>query len=557
MYRQGVEPVDYARLFPFERVRDEQRRAIEFALDAFLSQGKRFVILELGTGVGKSAIGITLARYLAEHGGRTVDDEQEETTGAYVLTTQKILQQQYVDDFGQVSGRNLIRSLKSAHNYQCRFYGDQTCAESRRLLKQLGDQLEGSDFHRCCRGSCPYVLDKQEFIDFPVGITNFSYFLAETKYARQLKPRALLVIDECHNVERELGSFIEVTFSERFARTILKCKVPKLSDADSVVAWIKGPYKKALSKLMVEIERKLSAHFNSDGSTSGLAELSKRYETLDKHKCKVNRFIESYDPTNWVMNPVSSPKNERGGRRFEFKPVDVSLFGHDHLYRYGSRVVLMSATVVDKDTYCRSIGIDPEQAAYLRIPSPFPVENRLVHFVGCGSMSMRHIDSTLPNLVKVIKELLEGHSTEKGIIHCVNYRVAQYVVDALRSRRLVIHNSENREEMIDFHKSSPEPTVLVSPSMTEGVDLADDASRFQILCKVPFPYLGDRVVQLRKERNPTWYACQTARSVIQALGRSVRNDADHAVSYVLDSDWERFYRSNSSMFPPEFSAALT
>ena len=556
-----VDPRPY---FPFKDIRREQEQAIGFALDAFLVQGKRYVILELGTGCGKSAIGITLARYLAEHGGKTLcppikgheGNDDVETTGAYVLTTQKILQQQYMDDFGPSSGRNLMRSLRSANNYQCRFYNDQTCAESRRLLKQLGKQLEGTEFHKCCRGSCQYVLDKAEFIEHPIGITNFSYFLAETMYAKQLEPRSLLVIDEAHNIEHELGKFVEVTFSERFAKTVLSCKVPKLDTAEAVFSWISGPYKKALQKHVNAVEKKLSAQFNCGGQ-EGLSDLSKRYEMLDKHMCKVNRFIETYNPDNWVMNPVKAPTGEgRGGRKFEFKPVDVSSFGYDHLYRYGSRVVLMSATIVDKDTFCRSIGIDPQQAAFLRLPSPFPKENRPIHYLGVGSMSMNNIAETLPKLTATVKDLLDLHSNDKGIIHCTNYRIAQHLVEHIKSPRLVIHNSENREEMIRFHIRSPDPTVLVSPSMMEGVDLADDASRFQVLCKVPFPYLGDRVIQLRKARNPSWYACQTARSVIQALGRSVRNDADHATSYILDSDWVRFYRTNTAMFPEEFSSAL-
>jgi len=53
------------------------------------------------------------------------------------------------------------------------------------------------------------------------------------------------------------------------------------------------------------------------------------------------------------------------------------------------------------------------------------------------------------------------------------------------------------EEVIKFHETSPHPTVLISPSMMEGVDLADDMSRFQILCKVPFPYLGDAAIKKR------------------------------------------------------------
>jgi len=172
-------------------------------------------------------------------------------------------------------------------------------------------------------------------------------------------------------------------------------------------------------------------------------------------------------------------------------------------------------------------------------------------------MSRANIDATLPNMTQVVRQLLELHSDKKGIIHCVNFRIAKHLVDTVGSPRLLIHDSENREEVIDYHKSSPDPTVLVSPSMMEGVDLAGDASRFQVLCKVPFPYLGDKVVQLRKKKDPMWYTCQTARSVIQAFGRSVRSADDHAVSYILDSDWERFYRFNSSVFPEEFTKALT
>ena len=58
---------DYLPYFPFTKIRKEQREAVEFAINAFES-GKRFVILELGTGVGKSATGITIARYMEAQG---------------------------------------------------------------------------------------------------------------------------------------------------------------------------------------------------------------------------------------------------------------------------------------------------------------------------------------------------------------------------------------------------------------------------------------------------------------------------------------------------------
>ena len=547
---------DYVRYFPFSSIRPEQRTAIEFALDAY-EAGKRYAVLEMGTGCGKSATGITIARYLEAHGNKTFDEDNMPLSGAYVLTTQKVLQQQYLDDFGPGIGasKNLLLSIKSATNYRCGFYQDQSCAEARRILTQLGKRIAGTDFHKHCRGGkCPYAVDKQAFIESPISITNFSYFLAETMYGKKLTPRDLLIIDECHNTENELGKFIEITFSEKFAKEVLKCRITALNSQETVYDWICKSYKPALSRYLKGVEKALHSKF--DSSITGFGDLSKQYEMLDKHICKVNRFISSYTPDNWVLNLVKPPAGSRGKRKFEFKPVDVSRFSYDSLFRFGGRVLLMSATVVDKDVFCRSIGLDPSDVAFLSIPSPFPVENRPVHYVPAGSMSMSNIEKTLPSMAEAVKMLIDQHPNDKGIIHYVSFKVAQYMMEHVDSPRLSTHNSENRDQVLRSHIEAKTASVLLSPSMMEGVDLADDASRFQILCKVPFPYLGDAVIKKRMSQNKAWYTYQTVKTIIQAMGRSVRNDQDHAVSYILDSDWERFFSMNGRMFPPEFSKAL-
>ena len=168
-------------------------------------------------------------------------------------------------------------------------------------------------------------------------------------------------------------------------------------------------------------------------------------------------------------------------------------------------------------------------------------------------MSKSTIDRTLPVMAQTVKLLLEKHSKDKGIIHCTNYKVAKYIKENVDSPRLMLHDSSNRDEVLKLHISNSDPTVLLSPSMMEGVDLKDDLSRFQIICKIPFPYLGDLVVQKRMEINNRWYSYMTAKSIIQSLGRSIRNESDHAISYILDNDWERFYRLNKLMFPCEFN----
>jgi Rad3-related DNA helicase len=540
---------DYKKYFPFPKIREEQQRAIEFAIDAYES-GKKYVVLELGTGVGKSATGITIARYMEAHAPTLKNADGEPLTGAYVVTTQKILQEQYLRDFGPACGKDLVRSIKSSTNYQCSFYTDQTCAESKRILAKLGKQLSGTDFQKQCKSHCPYSLEKQEFIDSPISITNFPYILAESMYAGKLEPRALLVIDEAHNTETELGKFIEVTFSEKFARDILKCKPSRSDSQSSIYEWIKNTYTKALLKRISEVEKALA---KLSGDIEGYGTYSKQYEIMDKHICKINRFIDVYKPDNWVMNIVQPGfENKKAGKKYEFKPIDVSPYSYDSFFKLGGRVLMMSATIVDKDVFCASLGLDMKDVAYLSIPSPFPIENRPVHFLSVGSMSKNNIDNTLPVIVETVKMLLEKHAKEKGIIHAVNYKVAKYIQENVGSSRLMLHDSQNRDQVLKYHIDSPDPTVLLSPSMMEGVDLFDDLSRFQIICKVPFPYLGDLVVKKRMDKNQTWYPYMTAKSIIQSLGRSIRNEKDYAISYILDNDWERFYRMNKTMFPKEF-----
>jgi len=214
--------------------------------------------------------------------------------------------------------------------------------------------------------------------------------------------------------------------------------------------------------------------------------------------------------------------------------------------------MLMSATILDKKAFCESLGIGESDCEFLHIPSPFPVENHPIHFLGAGSMGSKTIEQTLPNMVYVVKEILKEHKNEKGVIHCHTFRIANYLKKNIRDSRLLIHDSFNREEILEKHMNSDKPTVLLSPSMAEGVDLRDDMSRFQVICKIPYPYLGDKLVKKRMNKWKWWYPIQTAKKIVQSVGRSIRNENDHADTYILDSDWERFFNRNKRFFPIEF-----
>ena len=119
---------DVKSIFPYDELRKEQVIAVEFALNSFINEGKKFVIIEAGTGVGKSAIGLTVSRYLDLH-----HKDPDYNPGGYFLTTQKILQEQYVKDFGKPQGS--MCSIKSSSNYQCTFDRKNNFFSARRSLK--------------------------------------------------------------------------------------------------------------------------------------------------------------------------------------------------------------------------------------------------------------------------------------------------------------------------------------------------------------------------------------------------------------------------------------
>lgn len=535
--------MNYSKIFPYPEIRDQQKEAIDFSIDSLLTQDKRFVIIEAGTGVGKSAIGYTVANYIDQ----TIASHENYNAGSLYVTTQKILQDQYIKDFASRG----MKSIKSSTNYSCSFKRGNTCADS---LKELKVEDKSSRFYKACTFSCNYRKSKESFISSKNSVTNFSYLLTEATYSKGIKPRNILVIDEAHNAESELSKFVEITVTDRFSKSMLKLQMPQLKTQLQAYKWIQDVYFPKLVSYKKHVTSMMEKFSGLKSKLKDFVTLARQLELLDGHYSKIKRFLEIYNNENWVFEVIEA--DGRKGKRLQFKPIDVSPYSEDILFRLGRKVVMMSATILDKEGFCQTLGINPNDAAFISLPSPFPTENRPIFSFAIGKMSFKEIDKTLPKLAEAVESILDQHKGEKGIIHAHSYKIANYLKRNIKSRRILIHDSTNREEVLKRHLSSKKPTVLLSPSMTEGVDLVDEASRFQVVCKVPYPYLGDKLVKKRMHKWKWWYPLQTAKTIVQSVGRSVRSDEDHAVTYILDSDFGYFYSRNKQFFPEGFRSCL-
>ena len=234
----------------------------------------------------------------------------------------------------------------------------------------------------------------------------------------------------------QLSKFIEVTISERFAKTVLKLQWPGSMTLKQSVDWVKDIYLPKLSAHANFVKAGIKKYVGLSERIQEFTALAKKLELLDKHECKIQRFLETYKSDNWVVN-----KHAAFGKtmeKIEFKPIDVSLFSHDLLFNMGAKVILMSATILDGDAFCESLGIPNGDAEFIGFESPFPVENKPILFNGIGSMASRSIETTLPKMAEAVKAILNEHKNEKGIIHCHSYKVANYLKKKIRSRRLLI-----------------------------------------------------------------------------------------------------------------------
>ena len=82
---------------------------------------------------------------------------------------------------------------------------------------------------------------------------------------------------------------------------------------------------------------------------------------------RLQEMISSADEgsVDWVVEQ----ERQRDGQSVSFKPVRVPRSPASTLFRYGQRVLMLSATILDADTYLSSLGIDPDEATVIRIDS--------------------------------------------------------------------------------------------------------------------------------------------------------------------------------------------
>ena len=105
--------------------------------------------------------------------------------------------------------------------------------------------------------------------------------------------------------------------------------------------------------------------------------------------------------------------------------------------------------------------------------------------------------------------------------------------------------------MIARFRSAGPGAVLVSPSVTTGVDFPGRACEFQIILKVPWPDARTPVVAARTVKDKSYPAYVAMQDLVQAVGRGMRSEEDQCETLILD-DHVKWFIHQYRHFAPQW-----
>lgn len=560
--------------FPLKKIRNNQEKVLD-EIEEAIKSNKKYIFLEAPTGFGKSPIAITLASYLGS---------------SHICTSTKDLQNQYSKDF------NFIKEGKGKRNFPCILkenegvhetceYGpcqkqeDFDCVYKTRLsdykINRLGTKFEHIDigqfeklkyikknnqqirFENLEWEPCRYFHQKWISTKASHAIYNYKYFLSDLYFSNIMSKRELLVFDEVHNIESEVSNFKSfIINSENITRLFPKLQLPNRKE-EEIETWIEfcEYYKETLLDFMEEVEFAIENNSLKEPFTEkNLIDCINREKNLDfvLTDMKTNK-------NNWLVTNIDR-KSKDLIRKITLTPLDISYYFKEILdvSNYG---LFMSATILNKEYLCKITGLSQDEIKFIRVThSDFPKENRPIHLMNLAWLNSRNILENLPIIAKTVNNIMSIHKNEKGIIHTTSYFQLEYIKNNLNKENLhrLIESGPNtdRIETLQRHSQNTRPTVLISPSFYQGIDLKDDLSRFQIITKIPYPDLSDKKVAALRKKDMNWYLWNTIVRLTQTYGRSIRSQEDHASTYILDSNINYLLRNVNDMFPSWFTEAI-
>lgn len=456
-------------------------------------------------GTGKSRMASTTATWMEANGLGKVT----------MLAMSRMLQDQYGDVF------HWLPVLKGADNYPCQEHAkDGTCAKTKRLAKNY------------CPAACTYRAAFGRATGSATAILNPWNYEAIGSKIRDFF-RENLVIDEAHGLVGYLFGSCEY----RVWRHIIPW-----GDGDDVTK----------PDVVLEILKRALIKWADQLAQAHLVHNDYAIKEADEEIGKLNRAIGALtvfgdDVLISIKNEVFHGKtSDEWHMKFDdvihIKPKRIDKIAHRMWPSEVKKIILMSATI--GPDIIEELGLKDRKVAYFECESPIPVKQRRCVYWPVANMAYKQREQSLPKLAAAILKTAERFPNQKGFIHCT-YDVAKKLSNMLSASdqfgRFIFHDKRSKRDQYDDFRSSKEPKIMVGSGMSEGIDLAGDAARWQIITMVTYPSLQDDVNKWRMNaQKPKWLA-EACRTIQQQYGRVCRGPNDEGITIILDQQFYNLY----------------
>lgn len=530
----------------YAQLREGQKAAIRFVC-AEENLAYRVLAMNMPTGTGKSLFYMTLAQLAKtfQGGFRTL-----------IITGSRQLQDQLRKDFASCS-----KDIRGKNNYLCVHDFDLAPESSQTVEGEIGEGRKVEDEGRTkqerranfdlkayysemehlgrhimvdtapcnwekgwecptkAEGGCLYYAALNIAKSSRIVVANYAWWLANNK--NQAGEFDLIVVDEAHNMEGLICSYLTADFNLREVEKLIGLKPPSGHGFVEVSRWLADG---------LEASRKAEENV-SLSNRQRLARIKREFEKVGPHHAE-----------DWARVFEKGDKRTYGDR-LKVAPVSAAPYVGE-VMREIPKVILVSATLTP--ITMEYLGYKKGSYGYLRVPSSFPPERRPFWVLPAARMSGKMGDEerreAMGRLAETVDEIVRLRPGMKAIIHTVSYARAKELFAACcpgTKRLMVLHDPGGpalKKAMGEF-KARKGAAILVTPVAAEGVDLPYEQCRWQAIIKIPFPDTRSGVSKIKSERNKDWGAHEAGVKITQMYGRVMRAHDDWGETFMLDSAW--------------------
>ena len=519
--------------FPAPSFRGAQEQALRDIRDAFAA-GNDVVLVRAPTGSGKSL----LARAICGAAATVEESRPRDATDAY-YTTPQVSQ---LDDVASDALLDDFQVIRGKRNYTCLLDGEEdTPVNQAPCARQRG--FDCSVKHRC-----PYYSARAIASNRRIAAMTLAYFM-QTAGSDVFRKRDVVVIDEAHGLAEWAEMYATIDLSPRTVPVWDDLRVPGVEEAsDPLERTVR--FADALVGVCTNAKDDLLA--KQELSPDEAARRDRLQELISELKWFVDDARDPQSPTTWVVDQPGGADSS-----ISIKPLDPARYLKHTVWDRGNSFALLSATILNKEAFCRGVGLNPDRVALVDVPHTFPLEHRSLYDVTQGKMTYEHRDETIPKIARLLVRLMAAHPDEKGLVHCHSYRIQERLHERLAgmgvAARVRGHGRDDRNDALEAWKASSKPTLFLSVKMEEALDLNGDLCRWQVLCKAPYLNTSDsRVARRLEDGQWAWYHRAALRTVIQACGRVVRAPDDYGATYLADSSLLDLFDRARGDLPPWF-----